>query len=95
MGHSSADTAVTSTKLGSVLQIMGGVHENMLTLPYMDHSLERTVAMCDWLQHFDVWHTRCNSRQQYELMPLLPAAVLAVANLCCSTAPLAVSVKAA
>ena len=63
-------------------QIMDGVHENMLSLPYMDHGLDRTVAMCEWLQHFDVWQRRCHSMQQFELLPLLPAATLAVANLC-------------
>jgi hypothetical protein len=66
----------------SVLQIMNGVHENMLSLPYMDHSMEKTVAMCEWLQHFDVWHGRCMSHMQFELMPLLPTAALAISHLC-------------
>jgi hypothetical protein len=63
---------------------MNGVHENMLNLPYMDHSMEQTVAMCEWLEHFDVWNHRCMSKAQFELMPLLPTAVLGAATLCCS-----------
>jgi hypothetical protein len=65
------------------LQIMNGVHENMLKLPYMDHSMEKTVAMCEWLEDFDVWNLRCMSQMQFELMPLLPAAILGASNLCC------------
>ena len=68
--------------LSTPVQIMGGVHENMLDLPYMDHSMERTVAACEWLQHFDVWSRRCMSRMQFELMPLLPTAALAVSYIC-------------
>lgn len=56
----------------------------MLKLPYMDHSMERTVAMCEWQQDFDIWNHRCMSQMQFELMPLLPAAILGASNLCCS-----------
>eukprot|EP00892_Ulva_mutabilis_P008222 jgi/Ulvmu1/5772/UM025_0026.1 len=62
--------------------IMRGVHENMLDLPYMDQDLERSASMANWLSDFDLWQRRCMRNMQFDLMPLLPVAVLACANLC-------------
>jgi len=73
--------------MGACMQIMRGVHENMLDLPYMDQDLERTACMADWLGDFDLWHRRCMRNLQFELMPLLPTAVLACSNLCRGAPP--------
>ena len=64
------------------MQIMRGVHENMLEVPYMDQDLARTAAMCDWLCDFDACNTRIFRKQHFSLMPLLHVCTLAAANLC-------------
>lgn len=64
------------------MQIMRGVHENMLDLPYMDQDMERTAEMTDWLCDFDLWQRQCMRNMRFELMPLLPVSVLACASLC-------------
>lgn len=69
------------------MQIMRGVHENMLDLPYMDQDLERTAEMTEWLCDFDLWQRQCMRNMRFELMPLLPVSVLACANLCQGAQP--------
>lgn len=64
------------------MQIMRGVHENMLDVPYMDQDLGRTVAMCDWMCDYDVCNTKIFSKQHFSLIPLLPVSTLAASNLC-------------
>ena len=69
------------------MQIMRGVHENMLEVPYMDQDLRRTAAMCDWMCDYDVCNTKIFQKQHFSLMPQLPVSTLAASNLCQSAHP--------
>lgn len=64
------------------MQIMHGVHENMLEVPYMDQDLGRTAAMCDWMCDYDVFNSKIFRKQHFQLMHQLPVATLATASLC-------------
>jgi hypothetical protein len=64
------------------MQIMRGVHENMLDVPYMDQDLGRTTAMCDWMCDHDVWATKIFRKHHFSLTPLLPVSTVAASNLC-------------
>lgn len=60
--------------------IMEGVFENMLTLKYHDHLLNKTINSLEWFQFYDIIKKSINTQQNFELMSFIPSVVAGVHN---------------